>query len=56
MNDKIRFWLAYGEGAIFTWADFGRHYRWGFFWSCQLRGERQVECTFKPQKLLEKSR
>lgn len=53
MDTKLSIWLAIGEGMRVTWADYAGHYGHAvLFWSGELRGQRVVECTYKPQKAL----
>ena len=52
MDNRASFWIVVMEGAKITWADFDGYYWPQFFWSAQLRGRREVECTFHPQLCL----
>lgn len=52
--NRTLMWLALLEGATITYMDLQAPAIAGIYWSAQLRGEREVECTFKPQALLPK--
>jgi hypothetical protein len=51
-SGQISMWLAIGEGAKITWADFSGYYTPAFYWSAELRGSRVVECTYEPTRLI----